>query len=154
MNDPTTGKLPTEEWSSFGPHEHRFEAPDLYFCRFDGDISADEMRAQINALVGLREHNGRAIFWMADVRNMAGMNEAARRVAADASSPNVRAALAAFAIFGAKFSTQVVVSLLLRAARLINPSKTRPFVFAETEAEARAFLDEQRRKKITDSAQS
>lgn len=69
----------------------------------------------------------------------------ARRAAATASSTEVRAALRGSAIFGAAFGTRVMMTLLIRAVRVLNPSKLRPLIFAPTEAEARAFIEQCRR---------
>ncbi len=145
MNERPIGKLPAEEWSSFGHHQHRFEPPDLYFSRINGDVSADDMRTQIEALRACSERAGHAIFWLADVRKMGALSAEARRAAAGASSTEVRAALAGSAIFGAGFSTRVMVNLLARAIRALNPTKLRPLAFVETEEEARAFLDKHRK---------
>jgi hypothetical protein len=140
------GKPPTEEWSFVGKHQHRFEPPDLYFCRLDGDVSKDEILAQIYALHALAQRAGHSIFWLADVRNMGILTAEARRAAASASSTEVRTALRGTAIFGAGFSTRVMVTLLSRAVRLLDPSKLRPLALVETEAEARAFLNEHRKR--------
>lgn len=140
------GSLPTEEWSFIGKHEVCFEPPDVYFSRVNGDVSGDEMRRQLENLQGLAQRAGHAIFWLADIRNMGTITPEARKTTAAASSTDVRAALAGSAMFGAGFSKRVMVNLLSRAIRVLNPTKLRPVAFVETEAEARAFIDKHRPK--------
>jgi len=131
---------PGEDWAFFGKHQHRFEPPDLYFIRMHGDVSADDMLAQIDALGALSKCSEHGIYWLCDVRNMGALTQEARRAAAGAGKGELRSVLRGSAVFGAAFSTRVMVTLLARAVRLLNPSKLRPLAFVETEAEARAFL--------------
>lgn len=146
MNERAKVNPPTEEWSFFGRHEHRFEPPDLYVSRLDGDVSADDVRVQLDALLALARRAGHAMYWLADVRNMGTIAPEGRRAMGAASSTEVREALAGSATFGAGFSKRVLVSLMARAVRVLHPEKSRPLIFVETEAEARAFLDEQRKR--------
>jgi len=132
--------LPGEDWTFFGKHQHRFEPPDLYFVRTIGDVSADDTLTQIDALQSLWKRTGHSLFWLADVRKMGAFMPEARRVMAQASKTDVREALRGSAVFGAAFSTRVVITLLVRSVRLLNPSKLRPLAFVETEDEARVFL--------------
>lgn len=131
---------PGEDWTFFGTHQHRFEPPDLYFVRTNGDVSGSDMLAQIEALRALAPIVKQGIFWLTDVRNMGALTAEARRAAAAASSGELRTVLRGSAVFGASFGTRVVVTLLARAVRLLNPLKSRVLAFVETEAEARAFL--------------
>ena len=131
---------PGADWTFFGKHRHRFEAPDLYFVNMRGDVSAEDMQAQLEALGSLGRRSQCGIFWLCDVRDMGALTQEARRAAAGASKGELRSVLRGSAVFGAAFSTRVVITLLVRAVRLLNPSKLRPLAFVETEAEARAFL--------------
>jgi len=134
----------TEEWSPFGSHWHRFEPPDLYFSRVNGDISGEDMLTQIDAMQKLAERLGHPIVCLSDVRNMRVFSPQARQAAAGMSATEMPAALRASAVFGAAFTTRVMVSLLVRAVGVLNPKTIRPLAFVETEAEARAFLDKHR----------
>lgn len=136
---------PGADWTNFGKHSHRFESPDLYFSRVVGDVSGPDMQTQIDALLACSILESRPIFWLCDVRSMGLLTPEARRAAATASSTEVRAALRGSAIFGAAFGTRVMMTLLIRAVRVLNPSKLRPLIFAPTEAEARAFIEQCRR---------
>ena len=140
------GNLPTEEWSFIGKHQVRFEPPDVYFTRLDGDVSADDVRMQLEGLHALAQRAGHAIYWLADVRNMGTIAPEGRRAMAAASSTEVREALAGSATFGAGFSKRMLVTLTARAVRLLHPDKLRPLAFVETEAEARAFINEKRNR--------
>lgn len=137
-------EAPRETWTFFGKHQCRVEPPDVYFSRLNGDVSADDMRTQLEMLGQLAERTGKGVFWLCDVHNMGTLSQAARRLAAEASKTHLRTALCGSAIFGASFTTRVMVTLLARAIRVLNPSKTRPIAFVETESQARAFLTEQR----------
>lgn len=138
-------EAPGTDWTYFGKHRHRFEGPDIYFSRLEGDVSGPDMQTQIDGLVAIYRRIERPAFWLCDVRNMGLLTPEARRAAASASSSEVSAALRGSAVFGSSFGTRVMMGLLIRAVRVLNPKKLRPLVFAPTEAEARAFLDECRR---------
>jgi hypothetical protein len=140
-------EVPGTDWTYFGKHHHRFEPPDIYYCVLDGDVSADDMKAQIFGLQSLSEKAQRPIFWLSDVSKMGNLTLEARRAAGLASSTEVRAALLGCGVFGAAFGTRVMVGLLVRAARALNPNRVRPLALVATEAEARAFLEECRRNK-------
>lgn len=103
------------------------------------------MLTQIHALKAISERVGQSVFWLSDVRKMSALTPEARQATAKVSkSPDVRVALRGSAIFGAAFTTRVLVTLMVRAVRALNPDKLRPLAFVETEAEARAFLAVQR----------
>jgi len=138
-------EAPGADWTYFGKHRHRFESPDIYFSRVEGDVSGPDMQTQIDALQAISLRAGHPIFWLCDVRDIGLLTPQARRVAAAASSTEVRAALRGSAVFGASFGTRVMMGLLVRAVRVLNPNRLRPLTFATTEAEARLFLDEVRR---------
>jgi hypothetical protein len=125
---------------------HRFEPPDLYIIRMNGDVSADDMRMQIDALRAIAQRTGGGVFWLCDVTQMGALSPEARRTAAEASKKGVQDVLRGSAVFGASFATRVMVGLMVRAVRILKPGKHRPLAFVETEAEARAFLDEQRKR--------
>lgn len=133
-------EVPGQEWTSVGKHQHRFELPDLYVVQTIGDVSESDMVSQINALRALAPVVKQGIFWLADVRHMGAFNPAARRAAAAAGSSDLREVVRGSAVYGASFGTRVLVTLMSRAVRLLNPSRSRPVAFVETEAEARAFL--------------
>ncbi|HVK68960.1 MAG TPA: STAS/SEC14 domain-containing protein [Polyangium sp.] len=136
---------PSERWEPFGTHLHRFESPDLYIVRIRGNVLGDDMRTQIEALRALAGRTGGGIFWIADVSAMGTITPQARRAAAADEFADVRELLRGSAVVGASFTARVVATLLVRAVRSLNPRRIRPVAFVETEAEARAFLNEYRR---------
>lgn len=135
---------PSERWEPIGKHQHRFEPPDLYVVRIDGDVSGQEIRVQIDAIQALAQRTGKSIFWLADIAKMGSIKPDARRAMAEANQ-EAHTALAGSAMFGASFTSRVMINLLVRAVRILRASKQRPVAFVETEAEARAFLDEHRK---------
>ncbi|MDC0746639.1 STAS/SEC14 domain-containing protein [Polyangium mundeleinium] len=143
---------PSKRWEPFGTHLHRFESPDLYIVRIRGNVLDDDMRTQIAALRALAERTGGGIFWIADVTEMGSLTPQARRAAAANEFADVRNVLRGSAVVGASFTTRVVATLLIRAVRSLEPHKIRPVAFVETEAEARAFLEEYRRHRAGVSA--
>ncbi len=136
---------PRETWTFFGKHQHRYELPDIYVCRMNGDVSGPDMLAQLDALRWIHQRTKRGIYWICDVRAMGTLSPEARKAAAAASSTDLRTVLCGSAVFGAAFGTRVMVTLLARATRLLNPSRARPIAFVETEAQAWAFINELRR---------
>jgi hypothetical protein len=137
---------PSERWKPFGSHMHRFEPPDLYFTRMNGEVSEDDVRTQFEAIRTLSKRTGHNILWLSDVRKMGSFTPEARRVVAEETRKDALAGVRASAAVGASFTTRVLLTLLLRAIRMLRPDKHRPWTFVETEAEARAFLDEQRKR--------
>ena len=129
-------ELLQETWTHFGNHQHRFDPPDIYFSRMNGDVSAADMRAQLDALRSVHQKTNQGIFWLCDVRNIGTISAEARHIIAASSSTDLRHALRGSAVFGAAFSTRIVVTLVARAVRLLNPSKLRPVAFVDTEARA------------------
>ncbi|MDI1478858.1 STAS/SEC14 domain-containing protein [Polyangium sp. y55x31] len=136
---------PSDRWEPFGTHLHRFEPPDLYIVRIRGNVLGEDMLAQVEALQALAELTGRGVFWVADVSEMGSLTPQARRVAAADEFAGLRAIHRGSAVIGASFTTRVMATLLIRAVRVLEPHRSRPVAFVETEAEARAFLEPYRR---------
>ncbi len=133
------------DWQFIGKHSWRFEPPDVFFSRSRGDVAGPEMLGLIQAFHASTEQVGHSIFWVANVKEMGAFTSAAREATARLSkNPELRNRLRGSAVFGASFATRAVVSLMVRAVRVLNPDKLRPLAFVETEAEARAFLAMQR----------
>ncbi|MDC3983600.1 STAS/SEC14 domain-containing protein [Polyangium jinanense] len=107
-----------------------------------GDVLGEDMRSQINVLRALAKRTGDGVFWMADVTAMGTVTTEARRAVAANEFLGVRESLRGSAIIGASFTARVVSTLMMRAVRALEPTRIRPVAFVETEAEARAFLEQ------------
>jgi hypothetical protein len=117
----------------------RFEPPDVCFFVLVGYLTDDETRRMS---AELSEHARRVghIFVIADARRATGMSPGARRIRAKST---LETNIVASAIFGASFHIRVIATLILKV-RSIMKKHAIPVAMLETEAEARAWLEEQR----------
>jgi len=119
--------------------ELREEPDGLLVIATDGDVLEDNARALVDAFQRLTD-SGREVLVLADARRCGAVAPAARKVYLD----GLRSArLDGIAVFGAGFHIRVMATLIVKSINLLT--KRFPLlVFFETEAEARAWLLEQR----------
>ncbi|MDC0744421.1 hypothetical protein [Polyangium mundeleinium] len=122
------------------------EEPDLVLFHFRGHITTRD-EAQRLYDVQLRFSDGKPhIFLILDVRALDQMTAEARRVVIDGPANNRPVVpVLGCAFIGATFHFRVLGTMIFRAARLLRGANTFPVRFCDTEAEARAFIDELRR---------
>lgn len=112
---------------------------DVLFIRFIGEYAPDEARTIMTLLCRLYEEHGH-VFFLGDVSQAAVPGPETRRVIAEWRLPGDNLPSA---YFGASWTIRAVTSLIHSAMRMLGRN-TSPSYYAKTEAEARAWLDEQR----------
>jgi hypothetical protein len=122
-----------------GSHSVRFEPPDILFLRLTGDVEEAHV-------MPIMEEFGRYaeelpyLYGLVDMVRMGSITPAARKASALAKNPENSAVV----LFSASFTHRVIVKLVLKAAQIFSAS-TQPTAMFGTEAEARAWIEEQRR---------
>lgn len=133
-----------EDWSPVGTHRYRFEAPDIFFIRFAGDVSHADTVTLFDRLEALSMKVGRPIFWVSDIGGLGQVNQDARKVPLTRDSTPF---LQGTAIFGGSFHQRLMANLVMKAIPILRPNRpVSPLWFCATEAEARAFVEEERRR--------
>jgi hypothetical protein len=119
----------------------RWDPPDTIFAALVGDISVDETRRRIAEIRSLLLDKP-VVFFLIDFRHGGSISPEARAVAMGVTKDtNVRGT----AIFGASLRLRVLITLISKAAKVLYKYDNRnPLFFCETEAQARAWLEERR----------
>jgi hypothetical protein len=119
----------------------RWEPPDVVFVAVNGDVSVDEARRLIAEIRPLLLDKPR-VFFISDFRRCGAVPPDARAVTRGViKGTNVRGT----AVFGASFHVRVVMTLIYKAAKLLNNyDDSNPLFFCDTEAQARAWIEERR----------
>ncbi len=130
-------------WRSIGAHAIRAEPPDIFFLRIEGDMTGPEMERVLEEYDRFVAVHGRG-FWLSDGSKMGDLSVEARKLAARVRPA---AGLAAAVVFGTSFRQRLMATLLVKTAALFrSPAEVIPVVFVQTEQEARAWIDGQRRR--------
>ncbi|HVK65007.1 MAG TPA: hypothetical protein VM694_11050 [Polyangium sp.] len=125
------------------PHQVRFEAPDLFFSRTQGDVSGADLARMFDVVEEIAARTGRRLFWMADISRVGKLSEEVGKLAiARDLKPILRGSL----IYGGSFHQRLLATMVTKALHVLKPERrTDRVVFCATEAEARAIVAEQRR---------
>lgn len=132
---------PASGWRFIGDIFFRFEAPDTVYTALAGDLNvADvvEVAAEVQRTVKGKPH----YFAITDIRSLGSPSMEVRKAAIEIGRglPN-----RGMAFFGGSLRMRVIPSLIAQAVNLFNRwGKQSPIRFFETEAEARAWIDERR----------
>ncbi|HVK65006.1 MAG TPA: STAS/SEC14 domain-containing protein [Polyangium sp.] len=133
----------SQDWTPLGAHRYRFEAPDLFVIRVVGDVSLSDTQFMFERLQDLSAKAGRPIFWLSDISGLGEVTPAARKFPLKLDPTGW---LQATVVFGGSFHQRLVANLVMKAIPLLRPSRQmRPLSFFATEAEARAYVEEERR---------
>lgn len=114
---------------SLGSHLGFYEAPDLLWLEFHGDVSA----AQVSEYVALREtllQGQKRILTLLDVRDLREPPAETRRAVARLKDPRPQAS----AVIGASFRTKVMAELVVKAAYLFTSKRIEVNFFETTDA--------------------
>lgn len=126
-----------------GAHEVRFEEPDLMFVRNRGSISTEDVAVLIEEAHQFAATHG-PLVWLVDMAETEEMSAETRKYVAQS---DLFTLIQAAAIFGASFSQRMMTKLVLSVVKLLKLGPAMPEVrFFATEAEARAWLGERRRR--------
>lgn len=136
--DPTQVSLTDEhQIRSIGRHTVIFEPPRRICFVLRGDISVQEL-VSIAAFVKETTAHLPFVLGLGDLRELGDIPSEARNVGARLMSQTRYGALA---FFGASFKALIVTRLVLGALRLFRRDQV-PKAFFDTEAQARAWLEE------------
>lgn len=132
----------SSEFLRVGRHLLRVEG-DVVFVIWNGDVGLEDVRELFDAVD--RACAGQPmLFMLSDSRSTGSFDPEARRWVMQQSRGRRQIALSV--VFGASFPVRVVGNMIHRAMRLFVPDAPE-IVFFGTEAEARAFIDEERRRR-------
>lgn len=119
----------------------RTEPPDAYFVAFVGDISEDVLLSKMRELRVYTEGKP-YVLAINDLTKMRSITAAARNLAVEEGK---HLPLRGTAIVGASFQLRVLATLANKALSLLSKKGDYETRFFDTEAEARAWINERRR---------
>lgn len=119
-----------------GLHEFSYEG-DLLLVRFRGTITQEAVEALRDAVNAVTDENPRS-YLLADLHECTGIDPEARRFMAIWSRDPDRG-LVGTAVYGTGFMLRTLVTLTIKAIKLLGKSRTE-LLFFKDEAEARAWV--------------
>jgi hypothetical protein len=129
-------------WHFIGKHTVRFEPPDIVFFRVDGDTSVAQAKQLMQYVAALPKPE-KGLFGLLDVAKAGRHDPAALKIPGTKEHMRLHRAVV---YINARFHHRTLVGLFQRVTRLLKlTSVETPIIFVDTEAEARAWLDEYRR---------
>lgn len=128
-------------WRCIGTHRLRFEPPDLIFLEDRGDFSLEDAAALIEEVDRIAASRG-PLLLLNDFRQLGQVPSAARK---RLINPSLISRIRAAAIFGAGFPQRILFRMAVNALKLTYGASMPEMQIFESEAEARAWLDEARR---------
>lgn len=135
--------LDLESWQHTGGHAYRCEIAGIVFIRIGGNFADADAAAFFRAFDRLCDTRGlERVFWLVDLGRLGTISPQARTRLA--RTP-LRRENKGVVIFGASFQQRVIASLVDKATSLFQPN-TPPLVFFDAEADARAWIEGQKRK--------
>ncbi|HVJ93831.1 MAG TPA: hypothetical protein VM580_28775 [Labilithrix sp.] len=132
------------EKKSVGPHQLWYEEETGFVCFVhNGTLNEHELEELGEFVNSCRARvPGEALFLLADDRKATGVSHDARK--SIATSPSFHVGTTYVGIFGASFALRVVLNLFFKAIALSSSPSATMFA-ADDEAEARAWLAQQKR---------
>lgn len=127
-----------------GAHSLRFEEPNLSFATYRGNVSGEETLA-VCRLLGDFAQGKPYILGIVDATRFGSASAEARRAFLE-FTPLIRGTV----FLGVSPTFKLVASIIKRAYMLVHKAADQPFVFLDTEAQARAWIAE--RRKVLDAA--
>lgn len=124
-----------------GRHRIYLEPPDLFIVAVDGDISASDVLG-IQAAIAAFEEDKEFVLVLVDASGFGVMAPRARKMA---TRPEAAPRMRGFAVYGTSFGQRVLIMLVVKAFALLKGDDGLPVASFETEAKARAWLDERRK---------
>lgn len=139
-----TMTIPADDgWHFIGKHAFRFEPPDILFSRPNGDMSVDQVK-QMMAFLDTLPTPEKGFFALLDSAQAGRQDPAAMKL------PEVMERMQlyqAMVYFNADFHHRTIIGLYQRVGRLMKFATSNiPVMICNTETEARAWIDAQRRK--------
>lgn len=125
----------------FGKHWMHL-AGDILFCKYIGTISVPDVQESMRLLDG-KLLPGHTYYIIADVAEVTGMDAEARKISTEWFAQHD---IGATVNFGAGAVTRAIGALILSLLRLLHRNQMSSH-FVKTEEEARAWIEEQRRRR-------
>jgi hypothetical protein len=125
-----------------GTHLSRREPPDIIIFTLVGELGEQDALGVLTELRGLASEISATVAAVADVSRLTRILPEARAMLTVRDQKRVTRMVA---LVGAAFSHRVVVSLLIKASALIRKESLIPLAFFDSESEARAWIEKQRR---------
>jgi hypothetical protein len=123
-----------------GRHATSFEEPDIIYMRLAGTVT-DEESEVINAH-HLAYSQGRSqIFFLVDLEELVGLPNSVRKAVIETLN---QIPIGGFSFYKAPLTARVLAKLIVIGMRLFG--KHIPLQFSDTEAEARAWIEQRRAK--------
>lgn len=130
-------------WHFIGKHSVRFDPPDMFITRLVGDVSLEQ---NIEAQEWLEKFDVPAtgFYSLVDVAHLGRQDPKLMKAAYRVQPKHLCRAMV---YYNARFHHRTIVNIFVRAAKVFNHplAKTQMEIFA-TELEARAWIDEDRKK--------
>jgi len=130
-----------ERFRPLGTHLLHVDCDTLLFIA-RGSVTIDDMREILDLCTDIKKKYGR-LFVLYDARNGTGIDPDARKLAAHRTPTQVQADLEV--AFGISFALRVILSMLVRAQKVLQNRTVNLHVFA-SENEGRAFFEATREK--------
>jgi hypothetical protein len=124
----------------FGLHTTRREPPDLFVLTTVGDFEEEHIQGLFSELNELGSNND-TLFVLVNLSRLGHITSAAR---AAATMRKRTAKIGGAAFVGASFQQRVLVTLVMKANVLLRRESPIPTAFFDSEAEARAWIEERR----------
>lgn len=132
------GSVTEEVW--VGESRIRFEPPDICHIEIVGTPEGASAVAIMDALDRFSQDKT-AIFTLSNVARSGSFPPEARKLVAERMK---NMPIRATAVFGANFNMRVLITLVFKVQALFRGEDRNPTRFFSTEAEARAWIDQQR----------
>jgi hypothetical protein len=134
-----TGEL---TWTMINAHGVRPEPPDTMFLRVQGDLDVASAREMVAMMRRFCEGTS-SLLLLVDMAGLRSLPADARKVLAELL---LEIPVAATAAFGASFAQRVVATMADKTNNLIRGSRAYETRFFANEAQARAWLEQKRRR--------
>lgn len=134
-------KIETEY--AIGAHSVRLEEPDILIFRHVGDLSQDEVVRFVDHVDQFSQGKP-GIFVVIDQTHSGAISSDARRVLL----PRMSNAVLGMAFVSTSLVARVGISLGYKAYLMMNRGQEHPHTFAESEAQARDWIVEQRKRRV------
>ncbi|EYF00442.1 Hypothetical protein CAP_0811 [Chondromyces apiculatus DSM 436] len=122
-----------------GPHRVWLEPPDLVCAKLSGDVKPGHLRTSAEYQRAVAATTGR-IFFLADLSDLGTIDVATRKDVGHLRTVPYQGLV----IYGASFQARLLMKMLLSAIRLFSSELDGILIFAESEAEARRWIEARR----------
>ena len=130
----------SDEWR-INQHTNRFLPPDVIYMKVVGDLN-DEDGQELNRQHAEMGRNVDGLFFICEISQLESVTSGTRRGAVEVQK---NLAIAGFVILKAPLKARIFAKLIMTASNLFRSDKI-PFTFVNTDEEAWAWIEEQRKE--------